>query len=70
MFRLNRDPIGAGFVVINRLISSNFPLELRTSVRKKPVKFASIRVNWSPIFVAIGLVVRFNQLSDGNLSFD
>ena len=30
-FRFNRDPIGAGFVMINCWIGSNFPLERRTS---------------------------------------
>ena len=37
-FRLNRDPIGARLIVIHHRISSNFPLEFRTSARKKSRK--------------------------------
>ena len=69
VFRLNHNPIGAGFVVIYRWIWSNFPLQHRTSARKKPRKFTSIRVNWRPIFTAIRLAVRFNPSSNGNLNF-
>ena len=39
MFILDRDPIKAGFVVINPRIRSNFPLECRTFVEEeiKPI---------------------------------
>ena len=39
--RLNRDPIGAGFIVINHRIRSNSPLECRTSAEEeiKPILF-------------------------------
>ena len=69
MFRLDREPIRARLITNFSLISSNFPLDFRTSTRKNPRKFASIHENWSPILVAIGLVVRFDQLWGGNLSF-
>ena len=68
-FRLDCEAIGAGLIVNFSLISSNLPLEFRTSTRKNPSKFASIHENWSPILAAIGLVVRFDRLSGGNLSF-
>ena len=68
-FRLDCEAIGAGFITNFSLISSNFPLEFRTSTSKNPSKFASIYENWSPILAAIGLVVRFDRLSGGNLSF-
>ena len=68
-FRLDFEAIGAGLITNFSLISSNFPLEFRTSTRKNPSKFASIHENWSPILAAIGLVVRFDRLSGGNLSF-
>ena len=68
-FRLNSEGIGAGLITNSSLISSNFPLEFRKSVRKDPSKFTPIRANWSLILVAIGLVVRFDRLSRGNLSF-
>ena len=68
-FRLNSEGIGAGLIKNSSLISSNFPLEFRKSVRKDPSKFTLIRGNWRLILVAIGLVVRFNRLSRGNLSF-
>ena len=68
-FRLDCEAIGAGLIANFSLISSNFPLEFRTSTRKNPTKFASIHENWSPILEAIGLVVRFDRLSGGNLSF-
>ena len=68
-FRLNSEGIGAGLITNSSLISSNFPLEFRKSVRKDPSKFTPIRANWSIILVAIGLVVRFDRLSRGNLSF-
>ena len=68
-FRLNSEGIGAGLITNSSLISSNFPLEFRKSVRKDPSKFTPIRANWSLILVEIGLVVRFNQLSRGNLIF-
>ena len=68
-FRLNSKGIGAGLITNSSLISSNFPLEFRKSVRKDPSKFTPIRVNWSLILVAIGLVARFDRLSRGNLSF-
>ena len=68
-FRLDSEGIGAGLIANSSLISSNFPLEHRKSVRKDPSKFTPIRANWSLILVAIGLVVRFDQLSRGNLSF-
>ena len=58
--RLNSEGIGAGFITNFSLISSNFPLELRKSVRNDPSKFTPIRANWSLILVAIGLVVRFD----------
>ena len=69
MFRLDCEAIGAGLITNLSLISSNFPLEFRTSTRRNPSKFASIHENWSPILVEIGLVVRFDLLSGGNLSF-
>ena len=68
-FRLDCEAIGAGLIANFSLISSNFPLEFRTSTRKNLTKFASIHENWSPILEAIGLVVRFDRLSGGNLSF-
>ena len=68
-FRLDCEAIGVGLITNFSLISSNFPLEFRTSTRKNPSKFASIHENWSPILAAIGLVVRFDRLSGGNLSF-
>ena len=68
-FRLNSEGIGAGLITNSSLISSNFPLEFRKSVRKDPSKFTPIRANWSLILMAIGLVVRFDRLSRGNLSF-
>ena len=68
-FTLDSEGIGAGLIANSSLISSNFPLEFRKSVRKDPSKFTPIRANWSLILVAIGLVVRFDQLSRGNLSF-
>ena len=68
-FRLDCEAIGAGLITNFSLISSNFPLEFRTSTRKNPSKFPSIHENWSPILAAIGLVVRFYRLSGGNLSF-
>ena len=68
-FRLDCEAIRAGLITNFFLISSNFPLEFRTSTRKNPSKFASIHENWSPILAAIGLVVRFDRLSGGNLSF-
>ena len=68
-FRLDCEAIGAGLITNFSLISSNFPLEFRTSTRKNPSKFASIHENWSPILAEIGLVVRFDRLSGGNLSF-
>ena len=67
--RLNSEGIGAGLITNSSLISSNFPLEFRKSVRKDPSKFTPIRAYWSLILVAIGLVVRFDRLSRGNLSF-
>ena len=68
-FRLDCEAIGAGLITNFSLISSNFPLEFRTSTRKNPSKFPSIHENWSSILAAIGLVVRFDRLSGGNLSF-
>ena len=68
-FRLDSEGIGAGLIANSSLISSNFPLEFRKSVIKDPSKFTPIRANWSLILVAIGLVVRFDRLSIGNLSF-
>ena len=68
-FRLNSEGIGAGLITNSSLISSNFPLEFRKSVRKDLSKFTLIRANWSLILVAIGLLVRFDRLSRGNLSF-
>ena len=67
--RLDSEGIGAGLITNSSLISSNFSLEFRKSVRKDPSKFTPIRANWSLILVAIGLVVRFDRLSIGNLSF-
>ena len=69
VLRLNSEGIGAGLITNSSLISSNFPHEFRKSVRKDPSKFTPIRANWSLILVAIGLVVRFDRLSRGNLSF-
>ena len=68
-FRLNSEGIGAGLITNSSLISSNFPLEFRKSVGKDPSKFTPIHTNWSLILAAIGLVVRFDRLSRGNLSF-
>ena len=68
-FRLDFEGIGAGLITNSSLISSNFPLEFRKSVRKDWSKFTSIRANWSLILTEIRLVVRFNRLSRGNLSF-
>ena len=61
-FRLDCKAIGAGLIANFSLISSNFPLEFRTSARKNPSKFTSIQENWSPILAEIGLVVRLDQL--------
>ena len=44
-FRLNSEEIGAGLITNSSLISSNFPLEFRKSVRKDPSKFTPIRAN-------------------------
>ena len=68
-FRLNSEGIGAVLITNSSLISSNFSLEFRKSVRKDPSKFTPIRANWSLILMAIRLVVRFDRLSRGNLSF-
>ena len=68
-FKLDCEAIGAGLITTFSLISLNFPLEFRTSTRKNPSKFASIYENWSPILAEIGLVVRFDRLSGGNLNF-
>ena len=68
-FRLDCEEIRAVSITNFSLISSNFPLEFRTSTRKNPRKFVSIHENWSPILEAIELVVRFHGLSGGNLSF-
>ena len=68
-FKLNCEAIGAGLITNFHLISSNFPLEFRTSARKKSSKFASIGMKWSPIIAEIRLVVIFDQLSSGNLRF-
>ena len=68
-FILDSEGIGAGLIANSSLISSNFPLEFRKSVRKDPSKFTPIRVNWSLILMEIGLIVRFDRLSRGNLSF-
>ena len=68
-FRLNSEGIGAVLITNFSLISSWIPLEFRTSARKNPSKFASIYENWSPILATIGLVVRFDWLSGGNLCF-
>ena len=35
MFKLDCDPINAGFVMINRRIRSNFPLERQTSAEEE-----------------------------------
>ena len=67
--RLDCEAIWEGLIANFSLISSNFPLEFWTSARKNPSKFASIYKNWSPILAAIRLVVRFDRLSGGNLSF-
>ena len=61
-FRLNSEGIGEGLI-------TDFPLEFRKSVRKDPSKFTPIHANWSLILMAIRLVVRFDRLSRGNLSF-
>ena len=68
-FRLDSEEIGAGLITNSSFISSSFPLELRKSVRNDLSKFTPIRTNWSLILVEIGLVVRFDRLSRGNLSF-
>ena len=68
-FRLDSEGIGAGLITNSSLISSNFPLEFRKSMRKDPSKFTPIRANWTLILVEIGLLVRFDRLSRGNLSF-
>ena len=68
-FRLDSEGIGAGLITNSSLISSNFPLEFRKSVRKDPSKFTPIHANWSLILVEIRLLVRFDRLSRGNLSF-
>ena len=44
-FRLDCKAIGAGLIANFSMISSNFPLEFRTSTRKNPSKFASIHEN-------------------------
>ena len=44
-FRLDCEAIGAGLIANFSLISSNFPLEFRTSARKNLSKFASIHEN-------------------------
>ena len=44
-FRLDCEAIGAGLITNFSLISSNFPLEFRTSTRKNTSKFASIHKN-------------------------
>ena len=47
-FRLNCDAIRAGLIANFSLISSNFPLEFRTSTRKNLSKFASIHEELKP----------------------
>ena len=44
-FRLNFEGIGVGLITNSSLISSNFPLEFRNSVRKDPSKFTPIGAN-------------------------
>ena len=44
-FRLDCEAIAAGLIANFSLISSNFPLEFRTSARKNMSKFASIHEN-------------------------
>ena len=44
-FRLDYEDIGAGLITNFSLISSNFPLEFRTSTRKNLSKFALIHEN-------------------------
>ena len=68
-FRLKSERIGAGLITNSSLISTNFPLEFQKSVGKDLSKFTPIRANWSLILAAIGIVVRFDRLSRGNLSF-
>ena len=69
-FRLDVDQIGAGLFTNFHRISSNFPLERRTSARKKSRKIHFSQSDLKPIFAAIGLVVRFDWLSGGDLSFN
>ena len=45
VFRLDCEAIGAGLITNFSLISSNFPLQFRTSARKNPSKFTSIHKN-------------------------
>ena len=47
-----------------------FPLNAERLRGRNQAKFASIRVNWSPIIAENRLVVRFDWLSGGNLSFN
>ena len=53
-FRLDSEGIGAGLITNSSLISSNFPLEFRKSVRKDLSKFTPIRANWSLILMKSG----------------
>ena len=68
-FRLDCEAIGVRLIANFSLISSNFPLEFWTSARKNPSKFTSIHEIWSPILAAMGLLVRFDRLLGGDLSF-
>ena len=69
-FRLDFDQNRSGIDHEFHRISSGFPLNAEPPRGRNQEKFASIWGNWIPIFVEIGLVVRFDQLSGGNLSFN
>ena len=62
--------IGAGLIMNSTGFHRILSLNVERPRGRNQAKSASIRVNGSPIFVEIGLVVRFDRSSGGNLSFN
>ena len=62
-FILDCKAIGEGLITNFSLISSNFPLEFRTSTRKNPSKFASINENWIPILTANRVISEIRSIN-------
>ena len=69
-FRLDFDQNQSGIDHEFYRISSDYPLNAERPLARNQAKSASIQVNWSPILTTIGLVMRFDQLLGGNLSFN